>query len=124
MGVFCQSVRRGRYLKRRARATAVNGLPGLELAGLDRLRQTVEVDDLIDNLVARGEAATRHPAVDWHLPAFVALDGDAAAGFLALDAAPGRLADAGADASAKTTLRLGSARIVANIFKPHRLYPS
>jgi hypothetical protein len=88
-------------------AAASTGLLAVELAGIDRglepaKRNDVEV--LGEDVV---EATLRQTAVDRHLAAFVALDGNARTGLLALDAASAGLALAGTDTAADALAGLG-----------------
>src|SRR5262249_24948748 len=69
--------------------------------------------------VAHGEAALGQAHVDWHLAAFEAVDGDAAARLLALDAPAGRLALARADAETDAHPLLAGARIVRDLVEFH-----
>src|SRR5947199_6758108 len=71
---------------------------GVELAGIDRVLDTVEID--LDQIEREnvGKAALRQPPMQRHLAAFEALDAHAGTRGLALAAAAGLLALAGADA--------------------------
>src|SRR3954462_4910233 len=69
-----------------------------ELSGVHRLLDATEIDLVQIARVRRGEAALRQAPMQRHLAAFEALDRHAGARLLALDAAPGGLALAGADA--------------------------
>src|SRR6201999_2335636 len=69
-------------------------------------------------LVGR-EAALGQAHVDRHLAAFEAIDGDAAARLLALDAPAARLALAGADALAQTDAHLAGAGPVSDLIEFH-----
>src|SRR5690606_4557514 len=68
---------------------------GVEPARIDEALALAEVYHGELLLVGLVEAALRQPAIKRHLAAFVAADGDARAGLLALDAAAGGLALAG-----------------------------
>src|SRR5262245_28797651 len=96
---------------------------GVELAGVDRALDAVEIDL---NQVEREdivEAALRQTAVQRHLAAFKALDAHARTRGLALAAAAGLLALAGADAAADAHALLARAGVVGEIGEFHRLYP-
>src|SRR5262245_7881842 len=96
---------------------------GVELAGIDRLLNAAEID-LVERLAERFvEAAFGQPPVQRHLAALEALHSDAGAGLLALDAAPGGLALAGANPAADAAARLAGARAVGDFRKLHRTYP-
>src|SRR5260370_14989598 len=71
---------------------SVDGLAGVELVVVDRLLQGAQIDDLPALLVRRQEAALGQAAMQRHLAALEALDGDAGARLLALHAAAGGLA--------------------------------
>ena len=66
------------------------------------------------------EAALGQAAVERHLAALEAVDGDAGARLLALDAAAGGLALARADAAADALARLAGARVVGDFVELHR----
>src|SRR5690606_21792771 len=74
---------------------------------------SAQVDDVVGGAVhGIVEAALRQTPVNRHLPAFIAVDGHAAARLLALDTAAGRLAQPGADATTHPLPRAACARIV------------
>src|SRR5690606_24657739 len=70
------------------------------------------------------EATLRQAAIERHLAALEAVDGDAGAGLLALDAAAAGLAGARADATAETLLGMGRAFVVTQIVEFHGLSPA
>src|ERR1700674_5695186 len=97
---------------------------GIQTPGIDRLLHAAEahfVEALAENVV---EPALGQPAMQRHLPAFEALDGNAGTGLLALDAAPAGLALAGTDAAADAAPDLARAGIVAQLAQLHRSSPS
>src|SRR5262249_54878577 len=96
---------------------------GVEPAGVDRGLQAAQIDDLELAPEQVLEAALGQAAVQRHLAALEALDGDAGARLLALDAAARGLAQAGADAAAQALLAAPRARIVADLVQPHRRLP-
>src|SRR6185503_17377477 len=87
---------------------------------VDRLLQRAEVHHLERLLVRRPEAALGDAAIERHLAALEALDGDAGTRLLALDAAAGGLALARADATAHAHAVLAGARVVRNLIQSHR----
>src|SRR4029453_1336676 len=91
---------------------SIDRLGGVKLLLVDRLLQRAEIDHLPGLLVGRQEAALGDAAVKRHLAALEALDGDAGARLLALDAATGGLALARADAAADAHARLAGSRVV------------
>src|SRR5665213_1857885 len=103
--------------RRRDRRLAV------KLARVDRLLDCADayfIEALGEYVV---ETALRQPPMQRHLPAFEALYGDAGAGLLALDAAPGSLALAGTDTAADTHPILGGAGLVGQFMQFHRSSP-
>src|ERR1700688_3011648 len=72
---------------------------GVELAGIDRLLNAAEADLIIVLGKDVVEAALGQAAVERHLPALETFDGHPGARLLSLDAAPGGLALARADAA-------------------------
>src|SRR5690606_21227987 len=70
------------------------------------------------------ETALGQAAVERHLAALEAVDGDARARLLALDAAAAGLAGAGTDAAANALARLGSAVAVAEFVEFHDVAPA
>src|SRR4051794_16421518 len=97
----------------------IDRLGSVELLVVDRLLQRAEVHHLVFLLVRRTEAALGDTAVERHLAALEALDGDAGAGFLALDAATGGLALARADAAAHAHAGLAGAGVVGDFVQSH-----
>src|SRR5262249_32271154 len=93
---------------------------GIEPAGVDRGLQAAEIDDLELAPEQILEAALGQPAVQRHLAALEALDGDAGARLLALDAAARGLAQTRADAASEALLAAPRPRIVADLVQPHR----
>src|SRR5262249_52445273 len=69
------------------------------------------------------EAALRQAPVERHLAALEAVDGNAGARLLALDATPGGLAGARADAAAEALAVVRRAFVVAQFVEFHRLSP-
>src|SRR5262249_43360873 len=101
----------------------VDGRRRVELAGVDRLLHAAEIH-LVHALAEDvGEAALGQAAMDGHLPALEALDGDARARGLALAAAPAGLALAGADAAADALARLARAGPILELAELHCLSP-
>src|SRR5215204_5793927 len=96
---------------------------GIEAARLDRLLDAAERHFGVFVAEDIGEAALGQAPVQRHLAALEAIDGDAGARLLALDAAPGRLALAGADAAALALAVLQGARIVGKLVEFHWICP-
>src|SRR5581483_10423547 len=97
---------------------------GAELAGVDRLLQPAEIDDLVvlaEDLVV--EAALRQPPVQRGLAALEAVERDAGARGLALAAAARGLALARADAAADALGAVMRALVVPDLVELHRLSP-
>src|SRR6266576_1325305 len=97
---------------------------GGELAGIDRLLQAAEIDDLevlLEDLVV--EAALREPAVQRGLAALKTVQRDTGARGLALAAAPGGLALARADAATDPLGAVMRAGIISDLVELHRLTP-
>src|SRR5581483_248944 len=101
----------------------IDRLAGVELVGVDRLLQVAEIDHLPSLLVRRPEAALGQTAVERHLAALEAVDADAGAGLLSLDAAARGLALARADAAADAHAALPRAGIVGDLVEFHRSIP-
>ena len=80
----------------------------IELAGVDRLLDAAEIDFVVIRARRVAEAALGQTAMQRHLAAFKALDRDAGARLLALDAASAGLALAGADTAADAHALLGA----------------
>src|SRR6202043_488848 len=98
----------------------VDGVLGVQQLGVDRLLNAVEIDlgefeteDIV-------EAALGQAPMDRHLAALKTLDAHAGARGLALAAAAGGLALAGADATADPHALLARAGIVGDIAELHR----
>src|SRR4029077_5676296 len=96
---------------------------GIEGLGVDRLLQTVEIDLGIFDAEHVVEAALGQTAMQRHLAAFKALDADARTRGLALAAAAGPLALAGADATADTHALFARAGVGGDIAELHRPSP-
>src|SRR5690606_9694315 len=84
----------------------VHGFLGVELLGIDRSLEPRYGDRHVVLGGHVAEAALRQAAVERHLAALEAVDGDARARALALHAAAGGLAGAGADAAPYALARL------------------
>src|SRR5690349_4610914 len=97
----------------------VDRLGRVELLVVNRLLQRAEVDDLPRLLVRRPEAALGDAAVERHLAALEALDGDAGARLLALHAAARGLALARADTAAHAHAALAGAGVVGDVVQSH-----
>ena len=101
----------------------IDRLRRVELAGLHRDLQPADIHGLIAGAEAGiVEAALRQAAIERHLAALEALDGHAAARLLALDAAPGGLALAGADAAPDPPGGPAGACIVRKFVQLHRVF--
>src|SRR5207244_1914391 len=98
----------------------IHGRAGVELAGVDRALNAAEIDfvELLGEWRVF-EAALRQPAMERHLAALEPFDAHARAGGLALAAATGRLAGAGADAAAEAVTFLAGAWTVGEFVKFH-----
>ena len=92
---------------------------GVELAGVDRLLNAAEIDLIVVDRERIVEAALGQAAMQRHLAALEALDRDAGARLLTLDAAAAGLALAGADAAADAHAVLACARIVGKFVEFH-----
>src|SRR5690606_31760222 len=103
--------------------SSIDGLRRIKLLGIDRRLKAGERDFI--ELVAEDvhETALRQAAVDWHLAAFEAVDGNAGTGLLSLDAASARLAEAGTDTTAHALARLGGAFSIPELVELHSLNP-
>src|SRR5690606_12643657 len=88
-------------------------------AGIDELLQAADIQLRIAAAVRLVEAALGQAALDRHLAALEGAHGDAGARLLALLAAAGGLARAGADAAADPLARTRGARIVPKFVELH-----
>src|SRR5476651_940595 len=101
----------------------VDGALGIERLGIDRPLNPVEIDFGEFEPENIGEAALGQTPMQRHLAAFKALDAHAGARGLALAAAAGGLALAGANATADPHALLARAGIVGDIAELHRSLP-
>jgi len=100
----------------------VDGLLGVQLAGIDGDLQAPQVHNHIappENVL---KPALGQPPVERHLPALEALYGHATARFLTLVAMPGGLAPARANAPAQAPPRLAGTGFIRNLIQSHRTY--
>src|SRR5262245_33669521 len=102
-----------------AQRLGIDGLRGVEPAGVDRRLHPAEIDHRVLTAEHVVEATLGQTHMERHLAALETLDAHAGAGGLALAAAPGSLALAGADAAADADSRLARARIVGELIQLH-----
>ena len=101
---------------------AIDGRGGVELAGVDRLLQAVEID--LDEILRERivEAALGQAAIDRHLAALETVDGTPVRDLLTLYATAAGLALARADAAADAHARLAGTGVVAQIVQFHLIF--
>src|SRR5580704_14824377 len=107
---------------RRQHGGRIDRLGGVELLVVDRLLDRADIDHLPGLLVRRTEAALGETTIKRHLAALEALDGNARARLLALDAAAGGLALARADTAAHAHAALAGAFVVSDLVQLHRSF--
>src|ERR1700722_3404120 len=91
----------------------------IELTGVDRLLNAVEIDHIVIKPRGRAEPTLGLPAMQRHLAAFEALDADARPSRLALAATTGLLALARTDAAPDADAGLGRAGVVSYFVEFH-----
>src|SRR6188472_2834360 len=106
----------------RQQGCRVHRLAGIEPARIDCRLQPPQIDLVEAQRIRLGEAALGQPAIDRHLTALEACLGAAGPRRLALAAAPGRLAEPGADAAANPLAHMAGARLVGNAVELHGLW--
>jgi hypothetical protein len=94
-------------------------LARLQLALVDCLLQRAEADLVIVFAAPLVEAALGQTAMQWHLAAFEAADGNAGTGCLALAAAAALLADTRADTTADADAEFSRAFDIFEFIQPH-----